>query len=90
MVRGFPKARSTRGYDPQSMQNTIAIIILERERNVPPRGERKRRFWLARGHGEDGGAPSSLEVCVCVLACQYLALCVSMVKREKPKLSMKA
>ena len=48
------------------------------------------RFWLANGHGEDGGALSSLEEVVCVLACQALALCVSRVKREEPKLSMKA
>ena len=46
--------------------------------------------WLANGHDEDGGAPSSIEEVVCVLACQTLAQCVSMVKREKPKLSMKA
>ena len=46
--------------------------------------------WLANGHEEEGRAPSSLEEGVCFLACQALALCVSMVKREKPKLSMKA
>ena len=47
-------------------------------------------IWLANGHEEDVGAPSSLEGVVCVLACQAQVLCVSMMKREKPKLSMKA
>ena len=74
------------------MLNTLAHPNLKRERKaLHLRRERERVVvWLARGHEEDGGAPLSLEECVCVLACQYLALCVSMVKREKPKLSMKA
>ena len=47
-------------------------------------------FWLANGLGKDGEAPSSMEQGVVKLACQAMALCVSRVKREEPKLTMKA
>ena len=47
-------------------------------------------FWLAREHGGGGGASSSMEKGVIKLLCQAMALCVSRVKREEPKLSTKA
>ena len=72
------------------MLNTLAHSNLEREMEAHHLRRERGRFKLAKGYGKDGGALSSLEECVCVLACQSLALCVSMVKREKPKLSMKA
>ena len=52
--------------------------------------ERERGFWLAMEHGKKGEAPSSMKQGVVKLACQAMALCVSRVKREEPKLSMKA
>ena len=46
--------------------------------------------WLANELGKDGEAPSRMDKGVVKLACQAMALCVCRVKREEPKLSMKA
>ena len=92
MVRGLSKTRAKKLCDPPCLLNTKTHPNLEREMEADHlRRERQReRFKLSKGYGKDGGELSNLEECVCVLACQYLALCVIMVKREVPKLSMKA
>ena len=69
--------------DPHNKKITIATPNLERGREAHFLCERKRGFWLAREHAGGGGASSSLEEVVCVLACQPMALCVSRVKREE-------
>ena len=43
---------------------------------------------LANGLGKDGKAPSSMDQGVAKVACQTMALCVSRVKREEPKLTI--
>ena len=92
MGRSLGKARATSLCDPQGKRNTIASSNLERERERKALHLMRERVCvlLANGLGKDGEAPSSMEQGVVKLACQDMALCVSRVKREEPKLSMKA
>ena len=90
VVRNLPKARATRGYVPQSIQNTIAIINLERERNVLPLMRERERFWLASGLRKSGGAASSMKQGVVELSCQDMALCVCRWRGKSFKPTMKA